>query len=53
MDADIKAAQDAGGKGMLLMTGKTSRDILSKSNVKPDHVAMNLKEATGLIIKAT
>lgn len=49
LEADIKAAQDAGGKGILVLTGKTSRDMLLKSSVRPDKVAANLDEVIHLL----
>jgi len=49
LNADIKAGQDAGGKSILIMTGKTNRQMLENSNVEPDFVVDNLKEVIKII----
>jgi len=49
LEADIQAAQNAGGKGMLLLTGKTTTAMLAASPIKPDFLAANLTEAMEML----
>lgn len=39
---DIQGAQQNGGKAVLLMTGKTDKSTLEKSEIDPDFIAENL-----------
>ena len=47
--SDIKAAQDAGGKGILVMTGKTDSKTLQASSVKPDYIAEDLSKVITIL----
>jgi len=49
IENDVKAAQDLGGKGILIFTGKTKFPLESDSVVKPDFEAHSLKEVINLI----
>ncbi len=42
LDTDIAGGQRAGLKSILLLTGVTTRDMLSKATVQPDFVFENL-----------
>jgi HAD superfamily hydrolase (TIGR01458 family) len=44
IENDIKAAQDIGGKGILIYTGKTKFPLYSNQTIKTDFEAYSLKE---------
>lgn len=44
LTVDIEAAQKIGGKAALLLTGKTSRQMLEQQNIRPDYVFENLSD---------
>jgi HAD superfamily hydrolase (TIGR01458 family) len=46
IDSDIIGAQQAGGKGILIYTGKTNYPLKEDSQIKPDFEAQNL---TGIV----
>jgi HAD superfamily hydrolase (TIGR01458 family) len=48
LESDIKAAQNIGGKGLLVYTGKTKYPH-SDDTIHPDFEAMNLKEAINIL----
>jgi HAD superfamily hydrolase (TIGR01458 family) len=50
IESDINAAQNIGGKGILVYTGKTKYPFTGNS-IKPDYEAMNLKEVIKIIDK--
>ena len=50
--ADIKSAQDAGGKGIVILTGKTDQEMLSKAQVRPDYVVNDLKDALKVLVSS-
>ncbi len=43
--SDVKAAMDIGGTGILILTGKTTREMLDSSEFKPDRVVGELIQA--------
>jgi HAD superfamily hydrolase (TIGR01458 family) len=43
LENDIKAAQELGGKGMLVYTGKTRYPLSQESKIKPDYEAIGLR----------
>jgi len=49
IENDIKAAQDIGGKGILIYTGKTKFPIGNSINIKPDFEAHSLKEVISVL----
>jgi len=49
IENDIKAAQDIGGKGILIYTGKTKFPIGNSINIKPDFEAHSLKEVITIL----
>lgn len=49
LETDIIGAQNAGGKGILIYTGKTAYPLDKNSTVKPDHEVKNLKETIKLL----
>lgn len=51
IENDIKAAQDIGGKGILIYTGKTSFPLEKNSKIKPDYKADSLKEVIRILKK--
>jgi HAD superfamily hydrolase (TIGR01450 family) len=51
IENDIKAAQDVGGKGILIYTGKTKFPLEKNSNIKPDFEAHSLKEVISILKK--
>jgi HAD superfamily hydrolase (TIGR01458 family) len=51
IENDIKAAQDVGGKGILIYTGKTKFPLEKNSNIKPDFEAHSLKEVIAILKK--
>jgi len=51
IENDIKAAQDVGGKGILIYTGKTSFPSNKTTNIKPDFEVHSLKETIEVIGK--
>ncbi len=44
IENDIKAAQDIGGKGILIYTGKTKYPLDENINIKPDFEAHSLRD---------
>ena len=48
LETDIFGAQNLGGKGILIYTGKTEYPLDKNSNIKPDYEVMNLSEVIGL-----
>jgi HAD superfamily hydrolase (TIGR01458 family) len=51
IENDIKAAQDIGGKGILIYTGKTKFPLEKNSNIKPDFEVHSLNEAISILKK--
>jgi ribonucleotide monophosphatase NagD (HAD superfamily) len=51
VENDIKAAQDIGGKGILIYTGKTKFPIETNVNIKPDNEAHSLRELITILGK--
>jgi HAD superfamily hydrolase (TIGR01458 family) len=51
IENDVKPAQDLGGKGILIFTGKTKFPLESYSVVKPDFEVHSLKEVIELLEK--
>ena len=51
IENDIKAAQDIGGKGILIYTGKTKFPLDKSLNIKPDFEARSLKEVISILKK--
>lgn len=51
IENDIKAAQDIGGKGFLIYTGKTNFPFDDSINVKPDFEVHSLKEVISILKK--
>jgi HAD superfamily hydrolase (TIGR01458 family) len=49
IENDIKAAQDIGGKGILIYTGKTKFPIEKSINIKQDFEAHSLKEVISIL----
>jgi len=49
LESDIKAAQDAGGEGILIMTGKTDHNVLERTDIKPAYIAGDLNEVMGML----
>lgn len=49
IENDIKAAQDIGGKGILIYTGKTKFPLDKSLNIKPDFEVKSLKEMISLL----
>jgi len=49
IENDIKAAQDIGGKGILIYTGKTKFPIENSINIKPNLEAHSLKEVISIL----
>jgi len=49
VDSDIAGAQQAGGKGILIYTGKTKYPLDDETKIKPDFEAQNLKEVTEIL----
>jgi HAD superfamily hydrolase (TIGR01458 family) len=49
LETDITGAQNCGGKGLLIYTGKTKFPLSSDATPKPDYEAQNLTEAIELI----
>jgi HAD superfamily hydrolase (TIGR01458 family) len=49
IDTDIVGAQQAGGKGLLIYTGKTNYPLRDDSKIKPDFEAQNLVEVIEII----
>ena len=47
---DIEGAQKLGGKGILIYTGKTTKDIAESSGIIPEWEVNNLKEIKKLLI---
>jgi HAD superfamily hydrolase (TIGR01458 family) len=51
IENDTKAAQDIGGKGILIYTGKTKFPLETNSNIKPDFEVHSLKEVISILKK--
>ncbi len=51
IETDILAAQQIGGKGILIYSGKTTRQAAKQSGIKPDYEADNLIEAINILQK--
>jgi HAD superfamily hydrolase (TIGR01458 family) len=49
IESDIIGAQKAGGKGLLIYTGKTKYPLNKGINLKPDYEAQNLTEVIDII----
>lgn len=49
IENDIKAAQDIGGKGILIYTGKTKFPLDKNINIKPDFEAHSLNEVISIL----
>lgn len=49
IENDIKAAQDIGGKGILIYTGKTKFPLDKSINIKPDFKVHSLKEVISIL----
>jgi len=49
IDSDILGAQQAGGKGILIYTGKTKYPLDDETKIKPDFEAQNLTEVTEIL----
>jgi len=49
IENDIKAAQDIGGKGILIYTGKTKYPLDESIKIKPDFEAQSLKEVISIL----
>jgi len=49
IENDIKAAQDIGGKGILIYTGKTKFPLEKSINIKPDFEAHSLNEVISIL----
>lgn len=49
IENDIKAAQDIGGKGILIYTGKTKFPLDKSINIKPDFEAQSLREVISIL----
>jgi ribonucleotide monophosphatase NagD (HAD superfamily) len=49
IESDIIGAQKAGGKGLLIYTGKTKYPLNEGINIKPDYEAKNLTEVIDII----
>ncbi|MFI5237716.1 MAG: HAD-IA family hydrolase, partial [Ignavibacteriales bacterium] len=51
IENDIKAAQEIGGKGILIYTGKTKFPLENNFKIKPDFEANSLNEIIGILKK--
>jgi len=51
IENDIKAAQDIGGKGILIYTGKTKYPLEQNIHIKPDFEVNSLKEVIKILKK--
>jgi len=49
IENDIKAAQDIGGIGILIYTGKTKYPLDKSTNIKPDFEAQSLNEVISIL----
>jgi HAD superfamily hydrolase (TIGR01458 family) len=49
IESDIIGAQKAGGKGLLIYTGKTNYPLKEGIKIKPDYESQNLTEVIGII----
>jgi HAD superfamily hydrolase (TIGR01458 family) len=49
IESDIIGAQKAGGKGLLIYTGKTKYPLKEGINIKPDYEAQNLTDVISII----
>lgn len=53
IENDVKAAQDIGGKGILIYTGKTKFPYNKKLNITPDYEAKDLFEVIEILKRIT
>ncbi len=51
LETDVNAAQNLGGKGILIYTGKTKSPLAEDVKIKPDYEAKNLLEVIDLLKK--
>ena len=51
IENDIKAAQEIGGEGILIYTGKTKYPLEKNTNIKPDFEANSLEEVMSILKK--
>jgi ribonucleotide monophosphatase NagD (HAD superfamily) len=51
IENDIKAAQDIGGKGILIYTGKTKFPLDENISIKPDFEAHSLRNVIEILAK--
>lgn len=51
IETDIKAAQDIGGKGILIYTGKTKYPLNKSMNIRPDFEVNSLSDVIGILTK--
>jgi ribonucleotide monophosphatase NagD (HAD superfamily) len=51
IENDIKAAQEIGGKGILIYTGKTKFPLDERINIKPDFEAHSLRYVITILAK--
>ena len=51
IENDIKAAQNIGGKGILIYTGKTKYPLDENINIKPDFEAHSLRNVIEILAK--
>lgn len=49
LEVDIKPAQEYGGEGILIYTGKTSHPLAKNSKIKPDYETQNLFEVIEIL----
>ncbi len=49
VESDIEGAKNAGGKGILIYTGKTKYPLSPDTKIKPDYEAMDLDEVIKLL----
>ncbi|MBI3016372.1 MAG: HAD family hydrolase [Candidatus Tectomicrobia bacterium] len=51
--SDVQMMQSIGGKGILVLTGHGAeeKEVLQSLDVRPDHVAVDLREAVGWILQ--
>ena len=49
IENDVKAAQDLGGKGILIFTGKTKFPLKKDINIKPDFEVQSLREVISIL----
>ncbi len=49
---DVKTALNAGGMGVLVLSGETTLEVAMQSDTKPDVTALNVEEFGKLLVKA-